>query len=47
MKRVIQLTGFQHLVSYSLRGTRLGIYRQAKTGEIRVRRRETIREELI
>lgn len=44
MKRIIQPAGFRHLVSYSLIGTRLGIYRLAKTGGgggVRVRRRET------
>lgn len=43
MKRMIQPTDLQQLVSYSLAGKRLGIFRQAAAGEIRVRRSDTIR----
>lgn len=40
-ERVIQPVGFQHLVAFSLQGTRLGIYRLAKTAKIRLEKRET------
>lgn len=43
MKRMIQPTDLQQLVSYSLAGKRLGIFRRAAAGEIRVRRSDTIR----